>query len=83
MTKMNDFQRFLIQLWCERGVGNDENERLPNPVFNDSLYIWCETGVGNDENERFPNPVLSDCLYSFDAKQMSEMMKMNDFRIRF
>ena len=42
-----------------------------------------EAGVENDENERLPNPVFSDSLYSFGAKQVSEMMKMNDFQTRF
>ena len=35
------------------------------------------------ESERFQNPVFSGFLYSFGAKQVSKIMKMNDFRIRF
>ena len=35
------------------------------------------------ESERFPDPVLNGFLYSFGAKQVSKIMKINDFRIQF
>ena len=58
--------------------------QLPYPVLSDSSYNFGAKQVSqNDENERLPNPVLSDSLYSFGAKKVSEIMKMNDFQIRF
>ena len=48
-----------------------------------SISLWCDTVVENHDHERCPDPVLSGFLYSFGAKQVSRIMKMNDFRIQF
>ena len=48
-----------------------------------SISLSCDTGVENHENERCPDSVLNGFLYSFGAKQLSRIMKMNDFRIEF
>ena len=82
------FERISISLWCDTGVENHENERLPNPVWNGfleqiSISLWCETGVENNESERCPDPVLSGFLCRFGATQGSKIMTMNDVRIRF
>ena len=47
------------------------------------MSLWCDTGVENHDNERCPDSVFSSFLYSFGAKELSRIMKMNDFRIEF
>ena len=47
-----------------------------------SFSVRCPTR-GDARGFRDSNPVLSGFLYSFDAKQVSKIMKMNDFRTRF
>ena len=47
-----------------------------------SFSVRCPTR-GDARGFRDSNPVLSGFLYSFDAKEVSKIMKMNDFRIQF
>ena len=96
ITKMNEFRtRFWAISYIALVSSFGENQLSVNDF---RIWFWTIHYIAlasdharngakqvsqNDENERLLNPVLSDSLYSFGAKQVSKMMKMSDFRIRF
>ena len=47
------FERISMQLWCERGVGNYENERCPDPVLSGFLYSFGAKQVSKMDDFRF------------------------------